>query len=409
MPNSLAKAALVAFEEFVEGFDAACVLSKEVQTRFPDPTDVQRSPGKTEWLSQDHGAVLQTGLDISGSADDPVIERKIPLTYRSPDNVRYSLNADEANDPVLMREKGKAAAMRLSAEVETQMQAAIAARAGLVVRKVGAFTWDDGANAEAQLIVRGYSQGSEKKLFLNPMDYLQVAKDLGNRAYMGDLSKSAYERSQVPPIACFRTFRTDQVTNVTAIGTVTNTLVNGAGQSLTVAAMSGDLPQDNRQMVLNCDGANVANVKAGDVFTLPGVFAVHQVSKASTGQLQTFRVLANNAGALTITPAIIVDGQYQNVTAAPANDAPLTFLNTATTAVNPFWTKDACVLSYGSLEFPMDGGPKVMKARTEQGVPLIMSYSFDHLTAKTTYRFTTVYGCSVLQPEKCGIILANQT
>jgi len=100
MSNSLAKAALVAFEEFVEGFDAACVLSKEVQTRFPDPTDVQRSPGKTEWLSQDHGAVLQSGLDISGGSDDPVIERKIPLTYRSPDNVRYSLNADEANDPV---------------------------------------------------------------------------------------------------------------------------------------------------------------------------------------------------------------------------------------------------------------------------------------------------------------------
>ncbi len=52
------------------------------------------------------------------------------------------------------------------------------------------------------------------------MDYLSISGDLGNKAYMGDLSKSAYERSQIPNIAGFRTFRTDQVSNVTVTGTV---------------------------------------------------------------------------------------------------------------------------------------------------------------------------------------------
>jgi hypothetical protein len=407
MANSLTKAAEVAFEEFVEGYEAACVLSKEVQTRYPDQTAMQRA-GDTEYLPQDFGAVLQTGLDISGGADDDVVDRMVPLTYRTPDNVRYALDSKELRDDRLMREKGKAAANRLAAEVETNMAATIAARAGIVIKKVGAFNWTDGAAAEAQLLLRGANNGVNKKLFINPIDYLAVSADLGNKAYMGDLSKAAYERSQIPNIAGFRTFRTDQVSNVTVTGTVTSTLVNGANQKLTVAAMSGDTIQDNRQMTLNCDGVNVANVKAGDAFTLPNVFAVHQVSKANTGQLMTFRVLANAAGALTITPAIIVDGQYQNVTAAPADNAALTFLNTATAPANIFWTEDACVLSYGRLEFPTDGGAKVMTARTSQGVPLVMSYAFDHLKGKTTFRFTTMYGCTVLQPEKCGIILANQ-
>ena len=408
MANSLAKAAEVAFEEFVEGYEADCVVSKEVQTRYPDPTTMQRA-GDTEYLSQDFGATVVTGLDISAASDTDVIDRKVPLTYRQPDNVRFSLDAKEERDPRYMTEMGKAASARLAAEVENNLTATIAARAGIVIKKVGAFACTDGAMAEAQLISVGAGSGTEKKLFINPMDYLAVSADLGNKAYMGDLSKSAYERSQIPNIASFRTFRSDQVANVTQVGTVASTVVSGASQALTVAAMSGDVIQDNRQMTLVTSGANVANIKAGDAFTLPTVYKVHNISKAATAQLMTFRVLANTAGALTITPAIITSGPYQNVTNSPANGAALTFLNTVTAPANTFWTKDAAVLSYGKLAFPTDAGAKVMTANTLQGVPLLMSYAFNHLTGKTTYRFTTMYGCTVLQPERCGVILANQT
>lgn len=408
MANNLAKAAEVAFEEFVEGYEADCVVSKEVQTRYPDATTMQRA-GDTEYLSQDFGATIVTGLDISASSDTDVIDRKVPLTYRQPDNVRFSLDAKEMRDERYMKEMGKAASSRLAAEVENNLNATIAARAGIVIKKVGAFAWTDGAMAEAQLVQVGAGNGIDKKLFINPMDYLAVSADLGNKAYMGDLSKSAYERSQIPNIAGFRTFRSDQVANVTQVGTVAATVVSGASQALTVAAMAGDVIQDNRQMTLVTSGANVANIKAGDAFTLPTVMKVHNISKAATAQLMTFRVLANTAGALTITPAIITSGPYQNVTNSPANGAALTFLNTVTAPVNTFWTKDAAVLSYGKLEFPTDGGAKVMTANTVQGVPLLMSYAFNHLTGKTTYRFTTMYGTTVLQPERCGIILANQT
>lgn len=408
MANSLTKDLEIMFENYIEGYDAACVISMEADTSYPAPQSMQRA-GDVFYRPQNYHANVVTGLDVSGATKTDVIQRMVPTVYRTPDNVVYQLDAKEMRDPEHMKQMGKAASTRLAAEIDKNLYATIAAQAGIVVKKVGALTWDDGAQAEALMISRGIGAGRERKLFLNPFDHKDIAKDLGNRAYLSDTSLSAYERSKVPDIAGFKTFRTDNVANQTVTGTVTSTLVNGANQALTVEAMDGDLPKDNRRMVLNCDGANVGNVKAGDVFTLPTVNAVHQIDKSDTGQLMTFRVLANNAGALTITPAIITSGPYQNVTNAPADNAPLTFLNTATKPVNVFWADGAVALDFGKLAFPTDQGAKVMTGTTKNGVPLIMSYEFNHLTGLTTARFTTLYATTVLDPEQCGIILANQS
>jgi hypothetical protein len=137
----------------------------------------------------------------------------------------------------------------------------------------------------------------------------------------------------------------------------------------------------------------------------------HQIDKSDTGQLATFRVLSVAGGgtSLTISPAIIVSGPYQNVTAAPANSAPVVFLNTVTKPVNAFWADGAVALDYGRLQFPKDQGAAVLTANTKQGVPLLMSASFNHLTGISVVRCTTLYATTVLDPEQVGIILANQT
>lgn len=407
MANAITKDLEIMFGEYIEGYDAACVISMEAETSYPAPQTMQRA-GDVFYRPQNYHANVVTGLDVSGATKTDIIQRMVPTSYRTPDNVVYQIDAEEMRDPEHMKQMGKAASTRLAAEIDKNLYAKVAAEAAIVVKKVGALTWDDGATAEALMITRGIGAGRERKLFLNAFDHKDIAKDLGNRAYLGDTSLSAYERSKVPDIAGFKTFRTDNVANLTVTGTVASTLVNGANQALTVTAMNGDLPADNRRMTLNTDGANVANVKAGDVFTLPTVNAVHQVDKSDTGQLMTFRVISNTAGALVITPAIIVSGPYQNVTNAAADNAPLTFLNTATKPVNAFWAQGAVALDYGKLAFPSGQGAQVMTGTTKNGVPLIMSYAFDHLTGITTARFTTLYATTVLDPEQCGIIIANQ-
>jgi len=406
MPNALAKDLELMFENFVEGFDAECVISRAAETSYPSPKTMQRA-GDVFYKKQNYHAAVVTGLDVSGATRTDVIERFVPTVYRSPDNVIYELDAKELRDPDHMRKMGDASALRLAAEVDKNLYAAVAANSSIIVKKVGALSWDDGAQAEALMISRGISS-RDLKLFMNPFDYKDVAKDLGNRAYLGDRNLSAYERSKVPDIANFATFRTDNVANLAAIGTVTSTTVT-SNTSHTVTAMTGDLPTDNRYGVLPVSGANIANIKNGDCFTIANVNAVHMIDKSDTGQPMTFRVISGaGTGSLTVTPKIVTSGPYQNVTAQAAAGAALTFLNTATKSVNAFWAQGAVTLDYGRLEFPQGMGAEVMTATTKNGVPLVMVAQINAQTGKVFVRATTLYAATVLDPEKAGLVLANQ-
>ena len=99
-------------------------------------------------------------------------------------------------------------------------------------------------------------------------------------------------------------------------------IVSGAGQTGSTLLVSG---------------LNTFALKAGDTFTLDGVFMVNPVSYINTNELQQFVLVTDASGAgptvtLTISPAIITGGQLQTVTNSPANGASVLFTN-ATSAV----------------------------------------------------------------------------
>lgn len=408
MANDLAKSLELMFEEYVEAYDAQCVLSMEAETSFPDPQDMQRA-GDVFYTHQNYHFDVSNGLDVSGATPTNLVERFVPTVFRDVDNVIVKLDAKELRDEQHMRRSGTGAAVRLAAEIDKNLYAEVGKRATIVVDSASPINWKDGSQAEAIMASRGIT-AIDKKLFLNPFDHKDISDELGDRSYKSDRNKSAYENAQVPDISTFRTFRTDNLYNLAAIGTVSGTTINGA-QSHTVAAKDGnDTPLDNRQMTLTVQGANVANIKVGDAFTIAGVNAVHMIDKSDTGQPLTFRVLAvaGSGVTLTVSPALVATGPYQNATIAAADDAAVSFLNTTTKPINPFWAQGAVKLHYGRLAFPTDQGPKVMTATTKQGVPLCMSYFFDHMVGKTTARFHTLYATAVPDPEKVGFILPRQ-
>lgn len=412
--NALTKDLEIMFEKMVIGFDAGCVISQEADFMFPDQQSMQRA-GDVVYRPQDYHMDVVSGLDISAATPTDLIQRQVPAAYRSPQNILFTLDAKEMRDPYHRDKAGTASGLRLSAQIDSDIYNTVALQAGNVISITGgaAFSWDYGAQAEALLLAKGMKMGTQRKLFMNPFDYKDVAKDLGNRAYLRDTTLDAYERSRVPDIAGFQTFRTDNLQNLAAVGTVTGTTL-GAAASFTPTAMTGDIPTDNRRMTITVAGANIANIKNGDVFTIgsggTAVNSVHNITKDDTGQLQTFRVISGGGTAsLVITPAIVATGPYKNVTQAGANGAALTFRNTVAAPVNAFWCQGAVELMAGKLAFPTDQGAQVMTATSKQGIPLIMSYQFNHLTGKTTGRFTALYATTVLQPELCGIIIAKQT
>jgi hypothetical protein len=408
MANSALKTIDIMWETFVDKFDAMCVLSKAVDTETIDAQRAERA-GDVMYVRQNYHASTVAGLDISGESDMDVISRAVPLVFNDPQNVKYSMDAKEMRDESVMRKQGEAAAQRLAAIIDTTLWNKGCDRATMVELSTGTFTWELGASAETTLIQRGIT-ANQARLFMNATDYQAVAADLGNKAYLADWSKSAYERSQVPGIANFQTFRTDNLKNLTIKGTVTGTTINGNQSHTVVAKDANGVPVDNRQMALTVQGANVANIKVGDVFTIANVNAVHMITKEDTGKLQTFRVLAvgGSGTALTVSPAIVPSGPYQNVTVQAANSAAVNFVNNATKPCNLFFTGDAMQLKYSRLHFPTDQGALVRTATTENGAPLTMSYFFDHLTGKTQFRFHTYFAAEAVDVEKIGIIVANQ-
>ena len=117
---------------------------------------------------------------------------------------------------------------------------------------------------------------------------------------------------------------------------------------------------------------------AGDCFTIADVYEVHHITKASTGNLKTFRVITGGGtGDITISPPIISNGgstdaeaQYQNVDSTPADGAAITLLNTVAANVNPFWHEDALELLPGRYAVPSSAGLAVMRGTTDQGMEL---------------------------------------
>ena len=117
---------------------------------------------------------------------------------------------------------------------------------------------------------------------------------------------------------------------------------NGADSPLTLGSARPNIgfnlttsnPED--MSITAISGITAGEILAGDAFTIGNVEAVHHITKQSTGQLKTFRVVAVPSGTtLVITPAIVsnqggsdAEAQYQNcVVTAQSGTASITWLN----------------------------------------------------------------------------------
>jgi hypothetical protein len=180
-------------------------------------------------------------------------------------------------------------------------------------------------------------------------------------------------------------------------------LVNGAAQNVTYATAK----QTNTQTLIT-DGwtaAAAARVKAGDIFTIAGVFAVNPIGKDTLPFLRQFTVMADGSSdgsgnlTMTISPPIITSGAYQTVSAAPADNAALTFLGTASTGYRQpmIFHKDAFHLAIVPLELP--GGAARASRVNEDGISVRVVEDYAIATDVNTWRFDVLYGVNALRAD----------
>lgn len=172
-------------------------------------------------------------------------------------------------------------------------------------------------------------------------------------------------------------------------------LVNGASQTGTSLVTDG------------WSNTITGVLKAGDIITLPSVYAVNPVTKLSTGRLQQFVITADanssGAGAATfvISPAITTSGTTQTVTASPADDAAITVLGTLSTVgmSNVLFHKDAFTLA--SIPMQTYGGLDkcAVEYDPDTGIAIRIMQGVDITNDKLLVRGDVLYGWAATRPE----------
>jgi hypothetical protein len=180
--------------------------------------------------------------------------------------------------------------------------------------------------------------------------------------------------------------------------TTSTPLINGASQT-------------GSSLVTDGWASSAATLNKGDIFTIAGVYGVNPVSYASTGALQQFVVTATTTSsgvdmaALPISPSIITSGQFQTVTASPADNAAITFVGTASTGypMNMVYHKNAFALVTRPLEIPQ--GASWSARESYNGLSMRIISDYDVSTDRQKTRLDMLYGVKAIYPDlACRLI-----
>jgi hypothetical protein len=268
------------------------------------------------------------------------------------------------------------------------------------------------ANAGAMFTDAGNAMGGRVAVH-SPAATALLAGSIAATNVQGN-NKIALEKAMFGNFAGFDNYQS-AFTPTHTVGPLGGTpLVNGGTQSVSYATAS---VRDNWSQSLVTDGWTAAaalRLRAGDTFTITGVNMVNPNTKADTGRLQTFTVLANASSdasgnlTATISPPIIINGAYQTVTAAPADNAAITIRSgAANTSYRQSLLIDpsAIALVTRPLDIPEDRG---LKTSTVTGEFVTMSVSewVDGNTLDLNLRFDMLWKPVVLDPRR-GMRLTN--
>lgn len=422
MANTFNKEERVAFEDILEGFNDALILSRNVSVYNTDQAMMERTSNQI-WRPQPYIMQSYSGMDQTSNFGDQT-QLAVPATIGFQRSVPWIMDAMELRDALQEGRLGDSAKQKLASDINVSIMN-VAASQSTVVVDLSTSAANAGFSAVAAADTAFNEVGVQmfdRYLGLSSRDYNGLAADLANRGTMAGKPTPAYERSYVGVVAGFETYKFDYANRIGAAaggGSITISTLVGANnfytpRSTSTASTGERNNVDNRYQTVTV--SSTTNVAAGDAFTIAGVEAVHHITKNTTGELKTFRVMeVVNGTTMVISPPIIsnqgasdAEAQYQNVEVTPSATAAIVWLNVNAAPINVFWQKDALEILPGRYAVPADSGAAVMRGTTDQGIELVMQKQYDINTMKTKYRLDTLYGVVNKQPEMSGILLFGQ-
>lgn len=347
-----------------------------------------------------------TVRDGAVSSNQDVTEGKVALTVNKQKGIDFGFTSKELtmNIKDLSERVIKPAMVQLANQIDRDLMALyqkVPNWVGTPGQKVNSYA--DFALAPERL--DEYAVPTDmRSAVLSPADHWGL---LGSQTslYIQDAAKGAYRQGSLGMIGGVDTYMAQNVPTHT-VGVATGApKVAGANQNVAYDTVKdGDFTQ-----TLNTNGwtnSTTGILKAGDVITIDGVFAVNPVTKARLPFLKQFTVTADaNSGAttgpaaLTIYPAIIASGAFQNVSAAPADTANIVVLGTGGTGYrqNMVFHRNAFALAMVPLIAPQ--GAVNVSRKSYKGTSVRLIPTYDGTNDKSNFRLDVLYGVKAIDPR----------
>ena len=146
-------------------------------------------------------------------------------------------------------------------------------------------------------------------------------------------------------------------------------------------------------------------VKAGDVFTVAGCFAVNPQTRESTGSLFQFVALADvtlngsGAGTITVAPMYSAAHPLATITILPGNGNNVVFMGAASTTYpqNIAYHKDAFTLATADLILPQ--GVDMASRANHNGISMRIVRQYDINNDRMPCRVDVLYGYAAIRPQ----------
>ena len=149
---------------------------------------------------------------------------------------------------------------------------------------------------------------------------------------------------------------------------------------------------------------NGLTVKAGDVFTVAGCFAVNPQTRESTGSLFQFVALADatavsTAITVTVAPIYTSANALATVDSFPASGAAVVFVGAASSqyAQNLVYHKDAITFATADLLLPQ--GVDMAARAVHNGISLRVVRQYDINNDRMPCRIDVLYGFNTIRPQ----------
>lgn len=420
MPNALQTSTLITNEVLRIAHNTSGFLGR-MNTDYESSWKGKYAPGSTVKARAPVQFTIRNGAtaniqDVTERSVDVTIRPELGIDFAVSDyELTTAVRNDGSIDKAFRERYLKPAGLRIAAEVDYQVGLMIKNAVGNFVGTpgTGPSSLADLANSQVPLDNEACPRDMMRYMAVSPLANAALVPALATLFNSREDITKQYKSGLLNPMLGFEPIMSQNVPTHT-VGPLGGTpLVNGANQGLTNSGATDNPFGSTTSLVTDgWTAAAAARLNAGDVITIAGVFAVNPETKQSTGSLRQFVVTANassDAGGnatVTISPAIIAGGAFQNVTARPADNAAITVVTgTANTAYvqNLVWHRDAVTFVSPEMELPngMDMASSASMA-DEGGISLRFVRGFDIVSNRRISRFDVLWGGAVTIPQWCA-------